>query len=92
MRLKEDLRTYNPALQIRITHDMNTRLDRVADMFGVTRGEIARMAIGQYVGQITGTLDQITKSTEEQAKSFDIERMVDLLVPKLIEAQKKTKG
>lgn len=81
---KENYR--NPMLQIRISPDMSDRLDRVAEMYGVTRGEIARIAIGQYVGQITGALDQIVKTTEAQARTVDLDKMFEAMIPRMIEA------
>lgn len=79
----------NPTLSIRVSPDMNDRIDRVADMFGVTRGEIARIAIGQYVGQITGALDQMAKTTQAQAQSIDFDKMMEMMIPRMIEAFKE---
>lgn len=76
----------NPALQIRISPELNDRLTRVADMYGVSKGEIARIAIGQYVGQITGTIDAITKRSSEQ---FDIRKLAEIMVPLMMEYQSK---
>ena len=74
----------NPMLQIRISPELEERLNRVSSMFGVTKGEVARMAIGQYVGQITGTMDQVVKN-----QSVDYEKLVEVMIPKLIESQKE---
>lgn len=75
---------YNPSMTIRMSPEMSERLERVASMYGVTRGEVARMAIGQYVGQITGAMDQMAKN-----QVVDYEKLVDVMIPKLIEAEKK---
>jgi predicted transcriptional regulator len=76
----------NPSLMIRISPDMNDRLDRVAEMYGVTRGEVARIAIGQYVGQITGAIDQMVKTSQAQSQALDVEKMIEAMIPKMIEA------
>lgn len=73
----------NPVLQLRISHDLDSRLNRVADMYGVSRGEIARIAIAQYVGQVTGALDQMAKNNV-----VDYEKLGDVMMAKLIEAEK----
>lgn len=73
----------NPILQIRVSHDLEARLNRVADIYGVSRNEIARIAIAQYVGQVTGALDQMAKN-----QSIDYEKLVEVMMPKLIEAEK----
>lgn len=71
----------NPTLQIRISPELDERLSEVSSMYGVTKQEIARIAIGQYVGQITGAIDRMSK-----ASKVDYEKLVDLMIPKLIEA------
>lgn len=76
----------NPSLIIRISPDMNDRLERVAEMYGVTRGEIARIAIGQYVGQITGAIDQMVKTSQAQSQALDVEKLIEAMLPKMIEA------
>ena len=74
----------NPSLMIRISPELNDRLDRVAEMYGVTRGEVARMAIGQYVGQVTGGMGA--------KEPIDYERIADLMVCELIEGLKILKN
>lgn len=74
----------NPVLQIRISHELDDRLNRVAEMYGVSRGEIARIAIAQYCGQVTGALDQMAKN-----QMVDYEKLVEAMMPKLIEAEKE---
>jgi len=86
VKAKEVKRIDNPSLTIRISPEMSERLDRVADMYGVTRGEVARMAIGQYVGQITGALDQMVKNSQAQAQSIDMEKMLESMIPKMMES------
>lgn len=71
----------NPMLQIRISPELDERLTEVSSMYGVTRQEVARIAIGQYVGQVTGAIERMTKSN-----SVDYEKLVNLMIPKLIEA------
>lgn len=78
----KDLR--NPTLQIRISPELNERLERVVSMYGISRGEVARIAIAQYCGQITGAMDQMAKS-----QTVDYEKLVDAMIPKLIEAEKQ---
>ena len=82
----------NPSLMIRISPELNDRLDRVAEMYGVTRGEVARMAIGQYVGQVTGALDQMMMNSKAQAQALDVEKMMEAMIPKMIEAFKDGEG
>lgn len=75
----------NPMLQIRISPDLEQRLNRVADMYGVTKGEIARMAIGQYVGQVTGSIDSMAERVAGQTQAVDWDKVVQTVLPKLIE-------
>lgn len=77
----------NPVLQIRVSHELEDRLNRVAVMYGVSRNEIARIAIAQYVGQVTGALDQMVSN-----QTLDYEKLVDAMLPKLIEAEKQMRG
>lgn len=86
MARKEDYR--NPLLQIRVSPELLERLEKVADMYGVTKGEIARMAIGQYVGQVMGLMDRMSEKAVSSMQQFDMEKMVEIMLPKLIEAEK----
>lgn len=82
----------NPMLQIRMSPEMSERLDRVADMYGITRGEVARFAIGQHVGQVTGALDQMAKNSQVQAQSMNLEKMIEIMMPQMLEAFKEGEG
>lgn len=79
----------NPLLQIRISPELLERLEKVADMYGVTRGEVARMAIGQYVGQVMGLMDRMAEKVGEKAgQQFDVEKMIEIMLPKLMEYER----
>lgn len=82
--MAEDVR--NPMLQFRVSPDLYDRLVRVADMYGVTKNDIARMAIGQYCGQVTGAIDAMSERIV--GKTPDIEKMVEVMVPRFIEGMK----
>ena len=84
----KDLR--NPTLQLRLSPELNERLERVVSMYGVTRGEIARMALAQYVGQITGSIDQMIKSAEVQSQSIDYEKLAKILGPMIVDSVAKS--
>jgi predicted transcriptional regulator len=79
---KKDYR--NPMLAIRISPEMDERLNQVSSLYGVSKNEIARIAIGQYVGNITGTLDSISRA---QA-NVDYEKLLSIMIPKLLEAER----
>jgi len=79
----------NPTLQLRISNELNERLERVVTMYGLTRGDIVRMALAQYVGQITGAMDQMAKNSQTQAESLDVGKMMEMMIPKMIEAFKE---
>jgi len=78
----------NPTLQLRISPELNERLERVVTMYGLTRGDIVRMALAQYVGQITGAIDQMAKSAEAQAESLDYEKLAKAIGPMIIESER----
>lgn len=78
----------NPVLQLRISPELEERLNRVAVMYGVSRGEIARIAIAQYCGQITGVMDQMVNKVVSEQK-FDVEKMIELMMPKMVESFKE---
>lgn len=73
-------------LSIRISPELEDRLNRVADMYGVNKNEVARIAIGQYVGQVTGLLDGMIKKTTESMVQPDMNKMLEAMIPKMIEA------
>lgn len=89
----------NPMLQIRVSPELEQRLNRVADIYGVTRNEVARMAIGQYVGQITGAIDSAINKMTDSMMNIDMEKafgsmlpqMMDKMIPLLMEADKQNK-
>jgi len=64
----------NPTLQLRLSPELNERLERVVSMYGITRGEVARIALAQYVGGITGTLDQMAKTSQATSSSYRYEK------------------
>lgn len=78
----------NPVLQLRISPELEERLNRVAVMYGVSRGEVARIAIAQYCGQITGSLDAMTSKVASQQK-VDMEKLMESMIPKMMEAFSK---
>ena len=78
----------NPLLQIRISPELELRLNRVADMYGVTKGEISRMVIGQYVGQVLGTMDTMAEKLSTKAvQEFDMEKMLSVMMPMMMKME-----
>lgn len=77
----------NPLLSFRISTEMYERLTSVSEMYGVSRNEVARIAIGQYVGQVTGALNKISEGFEKSMP--DMEKMANLIFPMMVEASKK---
>lgn len=75
----------NPVLQLRVSADLYERLSRVAEMYGLSKNEVARVAIGQYVGQVTGAIEAISNKA---VLAPDMEKMIELMVPKMIDAAK----
>lgn len=78
-----DKKMENPLWTIRVSHDLDDRVSRVADMYGLTKNDVIRVAVAQYCGQITGALDQMAKN-----QMIDYEKLVEVMMPKLIEAEK----
>lgn len=56
-----DKKIENPAVQARFPHELNDKLERVAEMFGLPKNDIVRFAVAQFCGSVLGTMDKVEK-------------------------------
>lgn len=66
-----DKKIENPAVQARIPHELNDKLEQVSKMFGLPKNDIVRFAVAQFCGSVLGTMDKVQNSMNGMAEIMD---------------------
>lgn len=52
----------NPMWQVRVSPELDAKVEAIAEMMGLGKMEVIRFAVAQYAGTILGTMDRMTGS------------------------------
>lgn len=61
----------NKQWNIRISDDLDAKVERAAEIMGIGKTEVIRFAVAHFVGSMLGALDKVG-ATMDSAMKFDI--------------------
>jgi hypothetical protein len=68
--MSKEKKIENPLIQARLPFELDDKLTRVSEMFGLPKNDIARFAIAQFCGSLLGSMDRVTGSVEKMGASM----------------------